>query len=102
MKDEILEKYLEAGKTASSILKESAQDILIGRSYLDLVEFVEALVRDRGADLAFPLNVSLNGCRLFKSGLGHSCFSILIHENLFKADSSHILPTRSFHQGASN
>jgi methionyl aminopeptidase len=60
MKDEILEKYLEAGKTASTILKESAQDIRIGRSYLDLVEFVEALVRDRGADLAFPLNVSLN------------------------------------------
>ncbi len=60
MKDEILEKYLEAGKTASTILKESAQDIRIGRSYLDLVESVEALVRDRGADLAFPLNVSLN------------------------------------------
>lgn len=60
MKDEILEKYLEAGKTASTILKESAQDIRIGRSYLDLVESVEALVRDRGADLVFPLNVSLN------------------------------------------
>ena len=58
--DEILEKYLEAGRTASTILKESAQDIRIGRSYLDLVESVEALVRERGADLAFPLNVSLN------------------------------------------
>jgi methionyl aminopeptidase len=60
MKDEILEKYLKAGKTASTILKESAQDIRIGISYLDLVESVEALVRDRGADLAFPLNVSIN------------------------------------------
>jgi methionyl aminopeptidase len=60
MNDEILEKYIEAGKTASTILKESAQDIHIGRSYLDLVESVEALVRERGADLAFPLNVSLN------------------------------------------
>jgi methionyl aminopeptidase len=60
MKDEILEKYLEAGKTASTILKESSQDICIGLSYLDLVESVEALVRSRGADLAFPLNVSLN------------------------------------------
>ncbi len=60
MNDEILEKYLEAGRTASTILKESAQDIRIGRSYLDFVESVEALVRERGADLAFPLNVSLN------------------------------------------
>lgn len=60
MNGEILEKYLEAGKIASTILKESAQDIRIGRSYLDFVESVEALVRERGADLAFPLNVSLN------------------------------------------
>lgn len=58
--DDILEKYLEAGKIASTILKESAQDIRDGRSYLDFVESVEALVRERGADLAFPLNVSLN------------------------------------------
>lgn len=60
MKDEILEKYLDAGKSAARILRESAKDIWIGRSYLDLVESVEASVRDNGADLAFPLNVSLN------------------------------------------
>jgi len=60
MNDEILEKYLAAGKLAATILKESAQEIRVGRSYLELVESVEARVKNEGADLAFPLNVSLN------------------------------------------
>ena len=56
MNDEILEKYLAAGKLAATILKESAQEIRVGRSYLELVESVEARVKNEGADLAFPLN----------------------------------------------
>ncbi|HNX17729.1 MAG TPA: type II methionyl aminopeptidase [Methanoregula sp.] len=60
MKDEILEKYMAAGKLAATILKESAQEIRVGRSYLELVELVETRVKNEGADLAFPLNVSLN------------------------------------------
>ena len=60
MNDEILEKYLAAGKLAATILKESTQEIRVGRSYLELVESVEARVKNEDADLAFPLNVSLN------------------------------------------
>ena len=60
MKDGILEKYLAAGNLAATILRESAQQIRVGGSYLELVESVEARVKDEGADLAFPLNVSLN------------------------------------------
>ncbi|MFA5237112.1 MAG: type II methionyl aminopeptidase [Methanoregula sp.] len=60
MKEEILEKYQAAGKLAATILKESAQEIRVGRSYLELVESVEARVKNEGAGLAFPLNVSLN------------------------------------------
>ena len=60
MKDEILEKYFAAGKLAATILRESAQEIRVGRSYLELVESVEGRVKNEGADLAFPLNVSLN------------------------------------------
>jgi len=60
MNDEILEKYLAAGKLAATILKESALEIRAGRSYLELVESVEARVKNEGAELAFPLNVSLN------------------------------------------
>ena len=60
MNDDVLDTYISAGKLASAILRESAQDIRVGRSFLELVESVEARVRENGADLAFPLNVSLN------------------------------------------
>jgi methionyl aminopeptidase len=60
MKDEILEKYREAGLIAAKILRDSAKEIRIGTPYLDIVESIEARVSDEGAALAFPLNLSLN------------------------------------------
>lgn len=60
MKDEILDYYKNAGTLASKILRESAQDIRVGRSYLEFVDSVENRIREEGAGLAFPLNVSLN------------------------------------------
>ncbi|PKL69386.1 MAG: type II methionyl aminopeptidase [Methanomicrobiales archaeon HGW-Methanomicrobiales-1] len=60
MNDDIFEKYVEAGAIASRILRQGAQDIRIGESYLDLVESIESRVLEEGAFLAFPLNLSLN------------------------------------------
>ncbi|MFA6333329.1 MAG: type II methionyl aminopeptidase [Methanoregula sp.] len=60
MNDDILEKYRTAGSLAARILKEGAQQIRVGASYLELVESIEARVKDEGAELAFPLNLSLN------------------------------------------
>ena len=60
MKDEVLEKYRDAGKIASAILKDGAKEIRAGASYRELVESIEARVLAEGAHLAFPLNVSLN------------------------------------------
>jgi len=60
VKDDILENYRTAGSLASRILREGAQGIRVGASYLDLVESVEARVKEEGAALAFPLNLSLN------------------------------------------
>jgi methionyl aminopeptidase len=60
MKEDILENYRAAGVIAKKILQEGALAVRIGASYRDLVEFVESRVREEGADLAFPLNVSLN------------------------------------------
>jgi methionyl aminopeptidase len=60
MNDEIFEKYREAGAIASKILREGARDIRIGESYFALVENIESRVREEGAFLAFPLNLSLN------------------------------------------
>jgi methionyl aminopeptidase len=60
MKDEIFEKYRDAGDLAAKILRRGAQEIRIGGSYLDLVESIEIQVEEEGAALAFPLNLSLN------------------------------------------
>ncbi len=60
MNDEIFEKYREAGAIASKILCKGAQGIRIGESYFDLVESIESQVKEEGASLAFPLNLSLN------------------------------------------
>ena len=60
MNDEIFEKYREAGAIASKILREGARGIRIGESYFALVENIESRVREEGAFLAFPLNLSLN------------------------------------------
>lgn len=60
MKDEIFDKYRDAGEIAAKILHRSTREIRIGGSYLDLVESMEMQVKEEGAALAFPLNLSLN------------------------------------------
>jgi methionyl aminopeptidase len=60
MNDEIFEKYREAGAIASKILREGTRGIRIGESYFALVENIESRVREEGAFLEFPLNLSLN------------------------------------------
>lgn len=60
MKDEILDKYREAGRIAARILRDGAREIRAGVPYLDAVETIEGRVIAEGASLAFPLNLSLN------------------------------------------
>ena len=60
MNDEILDRYREAGLIAAKILRDGAKEIRVGASYLEVVESIELRVREEGAALAFPLNVSLN------------------------------------------
>jgi methionyl aminopeptidase len=60
MKDEVFEKYRDAGDIAAKILRRGAQEIREGVSYLEVVESIEILVKNEGAALAFPLNLSLN------------------------------------------
>ncbi len=45
---------------AARILKEGANQIRIGASFLEVVESIETQVREEGAGLAFPLNLSVN------------------------------------------
>ena len=60
MDDAILDNYLHAGRIAAGILANGSRLIRPGASYLEVVEKIEGNVIEEGANLAFPLNVSLN------------------------------------------
>lgn len=58
--DEVIDLYLEAGRIASAVLKEGVSRILPGSSYAEAVISIEDMVLQKGAGLAFPLNLSIN------------------------------------------
>ncbi len=60
MNDEAYDAYREAGVLAKKILHHGASLVKEGAGLLEMVEVTEAMVIEEGADLAFPLNVSLN------------------------------------------
>ena len=60
MNDEVLEKYIKAGKIAAEVREASAKLAKVGMPLLELAEPVESRVRGGGAEPAFPVNLSLN------------------------------------------
>ena len=60
MNDEIYEKYLRAGKVASEVRNYGAGLIKSGVSFLKVANSVESQIIEKGAGVAFPVNISLN------------------------------------------
>ena len=60
MDEEILEKYLLAGRIAADVREESRKFIKIDAPLLEIAERIESLIREKGALPAFPVNISLN------------------------------------------
>lgn len=60
MNPEVVEKYVKAGKIAAEVREESAKLAKVDMPLLELAEKIEAMIRDRGAEPAFPVNLSLN------------------------------------------
>jgi len=60
MEEEILQKYIQAGKIAKEAVKESKKIIKPGITLLEIADKIEALIREMGGQPAFPLNLSLN------------------------------------------
>jgi methionyl aminopeptidase len=58
--DEALKKYRHAGKTVAEVREKAKEIVYEGMLILDLCEKVEALIREKGCELAFPCNVSIN------------------------------------------
>ena len=58
--DEIIEKYRKAGKILSEAREEAARKVVEGESLLTVAEFTENLIREKGGEPAFPVNISRN------------------------------------------
>jgi len=59
-KQEILEKYREAGRILKIVRAEAVEMIRVGNSLLNVAEFVESRTIDLGGRPAFPCNISRN------------------------------------------
>ncbi len=58
--EEIIEKYRKAGKILSEVREEAAKKVVVGESLLTVAEFTENLIREKGSEPAFPVNISRN------------------------------------------
>ncbi|MCZ7394125.1 MAG: type II methionyl aminopeptidase [Candidatus Methanoperedens sp.] len=58
--DEIIEKYRHAGKILSEVREEAVKKVAEGASLLMVAEFTENLIREKGGEPAFPVNISRN------------------------------------------
>ncbi|MDH3365474.1 MAG: type II methionyl aminopeptidase [Thermoplasmata archaeon] len=60
MNDDILDKLVRAGKIAGEAREFAVENVRTGGSALELVEAVEELIRSKGAECAFPVNIGVN------------------------------------------
>jgi len=60
MDDDIYEKYRHAGKIAAEARDYGTDMIKPGVRFLDVANNVESRIKKRGADLSFPVNISIN------------------------------------------
>jgi len=60
VKEEIFDRYMQAGTAAKKILAAGAGRIQAGTSLRDIADFVEGMIQDEGFGIAFPVNISLN------------------------------------------
>jgi len=55
-----IEDYKKAGKVAAEVREDARKRYHVGETLLQICEHVEGLIRQKGAEPAFPCNVSLN------------------------------------------
>jgi len=58
--NDILEKYREAGRILTEVRDKAVKRVKVGASLLELAEHIESSIKDKGAGVAFPANISLN------------------------------------------
>ena len=59
--NEVLEKYLKAGRASSQVRSEALKKIIRpGAKILEVAEFIEKKILEAGCGLAFPVNISID------------------------------------------
>ena len=58
--NDILEKYREAGRILTEVKDNAVKRVKVGASLLKLAEYIESSIKDKGAGVAFPTNISIN------------------------------------------
>ena len=60
LEEDVLEKYREAGEILTTVMAEARDLIEPGATHLEVAEHAEGRIREEGAGLAFPVNISVN------------------------------------------
>ena len=60
VEEDVIRKYVEAGRIAHRVLHETAKRIEPGVKVLDVCEYAERRIRELGGEPAFPCNLSIN------------------------------------------
>jgi methionyl aminopeptidase len=58
--NDTLEKYREAGRILTEVKDNAVKKVKVGASLLELAENIESSIKEKGAGVAFPVNISLN------------------------------------------
>jgi methionyl aminopeptidase len=58
--EDIIEKYRRAGKILAEVRAEAVKKVAEGATLLSVAEFTENLIREKGGEPAFPVNISRN------------------------------------------
>ncbi len=60
MEKDILDKYRKAGRIGAEVLAEAGKMVVPGTKLIDIANRVDKLIMEKGAEAAFPVNISLN------------------------------------------
>ena len=60
MDDDVYDKYRQAGKIAADARDYGIKSIKPGVKLLEIANNVEQRIKDNGADISFPVNISIN------------------------------------------
>ncbi len=60
MDKEVEKKYVKAGRIAAEVREASKKIVKVDKKLIDIAEEIEALIKEKGAEPAFPVNISID------------------------------------------